>query len=256
MKTLWTVLSVLAVANLIALGGLVGWLAKSDRLNMDRVRAVREAIVKPIAQEKSELDQKVKAEDASRAQAQAEAKASKPPLTAAEKLQARIEATELDRQRLERLKREVADLQGQLAADRARLERDRTALAAEKKAFEESVASTAVASTDAQFQKTLKVLVGQKPQQAVALLMQMLASPTPVPDMNMVPVDNGANLAEPAVASSTFSEHGMATVVGYLDAMSDKPRGKIMETLTKTDPKLAADLLERLRKRGEFARVP
>jgi hypothetical protein len=256
MKTVWTVLSVLAIANLIALAGLLGWLAKSDRLNMDRVRAVREAIIKPIAQEKSELDLKAKAEDASRAQAQAEAKASKPPLTAAEKLQARIEATELDRQRLERLKREVSDLQKQLATDRARLERERTAFATEKKAFEDSVASTTVASSDAQFQKTLKVLVGQKPQQAVTLLMQMLAAPAPAIDLNMVPVANGATLADPAAPQSTHTEQGMATVVGYLDAMSDKPRGKIMEALTKTDPKLAADLLERLRTRGEFARVP
>jgi hypothetical protein len=256
MKTIWTVLSVLAVANLIALAGLVGWLAKSDRLNMDRVRAVREAIVKPISQEKTEVEEKSKAEDAAKAQAAAEAKASKPPLTAAEKLQARIEATELDRQRIERLKREVADLQQRLAADRAELERERIALAAEKKQFEEESASTTVASSDAQFQKTLKVLVGQKPQQAVTLLMQMLATPSPTTDLNMMPLANGATPVGMEMAAPAINEDGMATVVGYLDAMADKPRGKIMEALTKTDPKLAADLLERLRKRGEFARVP
>ena len=38
MKTIWTALSVLAVANLLALGALAFWLHNSDRLDMARIR--------------------------------------------------------------------------------------------------------------------------------------------------------------------------------------------------------------------------
>ena len=48
----------------------------------------------------------------------------------------------------------------------------------------------------------------------------------------------------------------MQLAVRYLDAMDDKHRTKVMAELAKADPKLAADLLERIRKQGEFARVP
>lgn len=254
MKSFWKVLSVLAVANLLALGAFVGWLVKSDRLSMDRVRAVREVIVKPIALEQAELDQQSKDQEAAKAAAEAEAKANRPPLTAAEKLQARIEATELDRQRIERLKREVADLQNQLIAERARLDSDRAAFDAQKKEFEEYVASVNGVGTDAQFQKTLKILTTQKPQQAVTLIMEMLADKAPPAEITMAPVANGASpQPEPPAGPS---EESLKTVVAYLDAMGDKPRAGIMQALTKTNPKLAADLLERLRKRGEFARVP
>ena len=256
MKTFWTVLSVLAVANLIALGGFVGWLAKSDRLNMERVKAVREALVKPVELEKQEQAEKAKAAEADKLRAEAEAKASKPPLTAAEKLQARIEATELDRQRLERLKREVADLQQQLAAERARLEADKSEFAALQKQFDQTVANAAEVGTEEQFQKTLKVLVSQKPGQAVILLKQILIEPASTPDLSMAPIANGATFAPPPAEPAPPSEARMGTVVAYLDAMTDKQRSKIMDALTKTDPKLAADLLERLRTRGEFARVP
>ncbi|HYE62875.1 MAG TPA: hypothetical protein VD997_12840 [Phycisphaerales bacterium] len=254
MKSLWTVLSVLAVANLVALMSFVGWLAKSDRLSMDRVRAVREVIAKPISLERSELEQAAKEQEAANAKAEAEARAGRPPLTAAEKLQARIEATEIDRQRIERLKREVADLQMQLAAEGQRLRDERAAFEAEKKQFDQVVASLNAGTSDAQFQKTLKILTSAKPQQAVTLLLQMLEPAAPPPELTMVPVANGAEAPQPAPAGP--NEQQIGAVVEYLDAMGDKQRAKIMESLTKTDPKLAADLLERLRKRGEFARVP
>jgi hypothetical protein len=257
MKAIWTVVSVLAVANLLALTGFVGWLAKSDRLNMERMRDVRGMLSKPIAQEKAEQDEKANADEAEKVKAEAEAKAAKPPLTAREKLDARIEATELDRQRLERLKREVADLQRRLADDRRVLDNERAAFVAEKKAFEDQLASTEMASTDEQFKKTLKVLQTQKPTVAVALLKEMMveAQPEPVPAADAPLVANGTVPSAPEQVAPTTSEKGMGLVVSYLDAMNDKTRSKIIETLTKTDPKLAAELLERLRKRGEFARV-
>lgn len=265
MRKVWTVLSVLAVANLLALGGLVGWLAKSDRLDMGRVRALRAVLSKPLTQERSEAEAAAKAQEVEKTKAEQEKQASKPPLTAAERLSARVEATELDRQRVERLKREVADLQRQLSQDRVALVKERAALEAEKAAFNSQIAASATQSEDAQFQKTLGVLQTQKPKDAVTLLKQMLLGDAPGPEF--APVEGGAGAQGLAVAAGAVGEAKGAQVaaaaaqrttlvVSYLDAMSEKKRSQIVAELTKTDPRLAADLLDRLRTRGEVARVP
>ena len=257
MRTLWTIISVLAVANLIALAGFVGWLRNTDRLNLERVREARVMFSKTLAQEQADAEAQAKAQEAERVKAEQEKQASKPPLTAAEKLSARMEATELDRQRIERLKREVSDLKQQLAVERRLLNDEWASLKAQQQAFDDAIAAANAASTDAQFQKTLKVLSSQKPQQAVLLIKQMLADDQPPPaEFASVPLANGA--AQPGAADLPAgpTEAQMNTVVAYLDAMNDKTRSKIIEALTKTDPRLAAELLERLRLRGEFARVP
>ena len=256
MKALWNILSVIAVANVIAIAGFIGWLHSSGRLNVDRARDVRLLLTRTLAQEKAEAEAAAKAQDAEKLKAEEEKKAAKPPLTATERLSARMEATELDRQRIDRLKREILDLQNQLAEDRRRLNAERLALENDKKEFQELLIASNAANTDAQFQKTLKVLQSQKPAQAVVLLQQMLADPTPPPEFAPIPMANGMSAPAPTPQAAAADEERLATVVAYLDAMNDKSRSKIIEALTKTDPKLAADLLERLRQRGEFARVP
>src|SRR4051812_3877874 len=114
MKKAWTAITVISLANLLAMAGFVGWLVKSDRLDMDRMRHMRVVLAKTITQEKSEEDA-AKAKTAEDKKALEVAKlAAKPPLTAAERLSARVEANEIDNQRAERLKREVQDMQRQL----------------------------------------------------------------------------------------------------------------------------------------------
>src|SRR5690242_837110 len=118
MKKAWTALSVLSLANLLAMAVFAGWLVKTDRLDMDRLRRARLVLIKTVTQEKSEEEAATaKAADDEKA-AQAAKIAARPPLTAAERLSARVEATELDNQRAERLKREVLDMQRQLNEER------------------------------------------------------------------------------------------------------------------------------------------
>jgi hypothetical protein len=259
MRTLWTVISVLAAANLLAMAGFVGWLRATDRLNMERVREVRTVLSKTITQERNEAEEaeakaEREAQEAERAKLE-----SRPPLTAAERLAARVEATELDRQRAERLKREVSDLQRYLNAERAQLDADRARLNLERKAFDEALASKLALQSDEQFQKTLGVLTSLRPGQAVTMLKQVLEEGMPGAqgpgfiDPNQ-PGDLAAGGGEPSerpVVSSNIEK-----VVGYLDAMDSKVRVKVMGELVKTDPRLAADLLERLREHGTVARVP
>jgi len=49
---------------------------------------------------------------------------------------------------------------------------------------------------------------------------------------------------------------GPEPVVAYLNALQERARNKIMAEITANDPALAADLLERLRTRGQIARTP
>lgn len=249
MRTAWNIVAVVAVANLIALAGFVGWLAASDRLDVDRARTLRQMLSRTITAEKEATAQAEAKAKAEREEAEAAKKAAQPPLTAEQRVSLRLEASELDQRRAERLRREVEDLQRALATERAALDTERAELSQQRAQFERLVSGNQAALNDQQFQKTLGVLVGLKPKEAVALIRQMLdgtgvASPAGVQ----------ANAASPA--PSAPSEAGMSNVVSYLDAMEDKPRGKIMAELAKDDPKLATQLLDRLRQRAQFAAVP
>ena len=56
MKTLWNVLAFMAVVNLLAMAGFVGWLWQSQRLSVDRLEQVRE-LLKLTIPEQEEADE-------------------------------------------------------------------------------------------------------------------------------------------------------------------------------------------------------
>lgn len=261
MKSAWNAISIVAVANMLALLGLLGWLYSGDRLNVDRAREIREKLTLTISKEKAEADAKAREEQVKSAAEEAERKASRPPLSAQERLDARLEATELDRQRAIRLRREIEDLQAQLDRQRAEIEAGRADLSQREKAFQAMVQRQREAVESEQFQRALGVLSALKPAEATAILMQIMRSgagtaPAATPAAQSSPqvaANAPASLAADLAATSQAS--GMDTVVTYLNAMDDRPRGRIMTELTKADPVLAADLLERVRLLGQFAQV-
>jgi hypothetical protein len=84
-----------------------------------------------------------------------------------------------------------------------------------------------VAQTEgnAQFRKALATLEGLKPDKVKLTLQQLL-------------------------------DQGEADqVVAYLNAMQERTRTKVLDEFIKSDPKVATDLLERLRTRGLIARA-
>jgi hypothetical protein len=261
MKTLVQALIVVAMVNLVLVGGFVGWLVMGDRLDSNRARTVRQLLTKTITQEKAEAEKAAKEWEAAKLQAEEEAKSRKIPLTAAEQLAARLEATELDRQRMERLRREVEDLQRSLAQERAGLEKDRTQLESDQKAFEAQVRVMAASSKDEQFRKTLGVLESLKPQAAKTLLTQIIKSDQQpakaAPAAQGVPAGFAAANTPASLEAAPGTEEtiGMRTAVEYLDAMDERVRSKLMGEVAKEDPALATRLLEALRQRGQFARV-
>lgn len=225
MKSLWTILTVVALANLLMLLGLVGWLAASDRLDAGRLYAIRKVLAPTRAQDRAEDESaKLKAADDARAAEQA-AKVGIAPVSTAERLSLKLESSDMDRQRDERVRKEIEDLRRSLLLERERLDRDAGAFRAERAAFAAERQRIKALDGDAQFQKTLTTLEQLKPDKAKVALQQLL--------------DSGQ----------------IEQVVAYLDRMQDRTRTKVIDEFLKGDPKVAADLLERVRTRGVEPRV-
>lgn len=263
MKSAWTIVSVIALANVLALGGFIGWLHTSGRLNTERARAVREIFTATIAQEeaqKKEAEAKAQAEQRAAEEA---AKLQKPPMTAAEQLAARLDASEVDRQRMERLRREVADLQASLVREREKLTQDQASFRAEVAAWQAQREQLEAKTRTEQFRRAVALLGSLKSGEATKLLQEIIRTgsdvaqaPATAPGDSIAANTPSAELAQAPADPAPAARPGIEQAVIYLNALDDRPRSKIMTELAKTDPVLAADLLERLRTLGTFAAGP
>lgn len=238
MKRVWTVISILAVANLLALSGFVGWLKTSGRLNKERVQQLRELFAPTIAEstKKAETDAAARAQDEKNEIEKA--RALRPPINAADRLELSEQGEEVRRQQLPSLEKQVELLRASLSRDADKVARDRDKLTMDEAAFEAMRKRVLEQEGSAQFKKTLTTLQDLKADQAKKALKEMLAM-TPAPTGASSPIVTGQDL-----------------VVSYLNAMDDRARGKIVNEFIQDDPKLAADLLERLRTRGIAFRGP
>lgn len=248
MRALWTGLCVLAIANLLAIGGVVTWLFVTGRLDKDRMTRLREVLGQTVEQERSLLDAAAaEMEAATQAAALAEREL-QAPLSAAEQLHVRLDLSEVDHQRIERLRQETRDLTVTVDRDQQRLAEERRQFEAEREAFDRMRAQLATVEGSAQFRKAVGTLQGLKPDEAVAILMQILQRPG----------DQAGSVVPSSVPDQEVPafEGGPDQVVAYLNALQERSRNKIMSAFTTADPALAADLLERLRTRGLIARAP
>lgn len=225
MRTIWTILSVLAIANLLAIIGFVGWLATSDRLNLDRVRKLREVMSVTLTSERVQAEEAQAALDAEAAAAAQAEKDAQPPITAEDQLMIQLESRQVDQQRLRRTADEIERLKQGLRAERLALEAERARFAAEREEFLRAQGTGVGEADEAQFKKALATLEGLKPDKAKAILNEIMSDP----------------------------ETGPKEVVEYLNAMQERVRTKVLEEFGKSDPALAADLLQRLRNRGVIA---
>lgn len=224
MRTIWNVLSVVALANLIALAGFVGWLVSGERLSLDRVEAIRVMLQETIpAQEAREAEEAALAEEEREARRRAEAAAS-PVSASADAIAAEREAEEIGRQVLERLRRELDDLRRTLEWDRQQLDSEWEKLYAQRAEFQRARELVAATEGSEQFDRTLRLYESLKADTAVEIFSELIA------------------------------EGQVDQVVSYLNAMQTRQATKIIEAIP--DPVVAADLLERLRTRGLQAQVP
>lgn len=262
MKPIFYGLAVMAIANLLALGALVGWLGMNDRLDAGRVQRVRDLFSKTLGQEQAEAEELARQREAESAAESAARKASRAPLTATEQLAMRVEATELDRQRVELLKAEVQSLRETLARDQESLGAALQTLAGERKAFAEQVEAANKVASDKQFRTSLAVIESLKPEDATSAMMSFISNAEGA-GVGFAPADGGveANAAISTPDGQTLPTRsaglsGKGLVVAYLNAMEERQRGKIMTEIVRADPGLAAELLEMLRTHGQFVRGP
>lgn len=245
MRTIWTVVSVLAIANLLALGGVAAWLLGSDRLDRERLGRLREMVAEPVREERTRLERVAADAQAAARQAEIARREAEAPLSAAEQLHVRLDLSEVDHQRLERLRRETRDLTVAVERDQQRLAAERRTFEAEREAFEQMRSRLAEMEGSAQFRKAVGTLQGLRPADAVAILIEILGR------SGGGVVRSGADGGE----GIPVLHGGPDQVVAYLNAMQERTRNRIMGEIASADPALAADLLERLRTRGLIARA-
>jgi len=223
MRTIWTILSIIAVANLLALLAFAGWLGNSGRLNEDRLERVRSMFSETIAEEAARLEQEA-AEAAAAEAERPELLPDGPIATSAQLAELRAQAVEMDLQRETRVRREIDDLRRALQLERDVLDEERAAFEADRQEFEQMRAEINAVEGDEQFRKSLSVLSGMKAADAMQTLAEI------------------------------HRQGETDRVVSYLNAMEERIRTKIMSEFVKDgETQLAADLLERLRVRGLVA---
>lgn len=223
MKRVWNTISVIAIANLLAIGGFALWLKASDRLNGERVGRIREMLSETITVEKGRLaEEKAKADAAAKEQAE-KAKLAGLPESASDQLDRQREAEELRQQTILRLREEVQQLRATLARQEEQLAADKQAIADAEKRLAVREAELSKNAGSASFKSALASLEAQKPAAAFQVLQALIA------------------------------QQKRDEAVSYLAAMQDRTRAKIMAEFIKADEKLAAELLEQLRTRGVSA---
>jgi hypothetical protein len=223
-KGLWLIVSTIALANFLAMLGFVGWLKATDRLNGERIGRIREIFTTTVSADEAAAAALVAAEETAKAQAEAAALEGEAPLSATESMSNERVQSEQQRQHVERLRREVEDLQRSLVRERTVLDEEWKKLHGEREAFESMRTRLAEMEGSAQFERALRLYESLQPEQTQALLQQL--------------IDAGET----------------EQVVSYLNAMQTRTASKVLAEFQ--DPKVAADLLERLRTRGLEARVP
>lgn len=234
MKKLWLIICILAVANILAIGGFIGWLGATDRLSKDRLWKIKELLSPTVAEQKV-IDDKAAAEAEDKAKIVADAKRrAGEPESASERIASNRENQEILDQQLARMREEARQLQTLIDQRKADLERQVARFDADREAFRKERAEWEQLAGDEQFQQAIGVLETQKPADAMKVLRSILEAPA------------GPQAADAAQGRRKQEE----IVIRYLANMNDKVRSKIMAEFVKADEKLAADLLEQLRTRG------
>tara|TARA_R110000868_G_scaffold411617_1_gene706222 strand:- start:304838 stop:305557 length:720 start_codon:yes stop_codon:yes gene_type:complete len=220
MKKLTKALMVVAVLNLFAVLAGVGWIFASGRMDKQRVLEV----VDLFEETTIGRDTRIKAEEAEAAAALAEQEVGLPELAmnSGELNSIRLQLTQIDRARLERMQREITDLQNTLKRERALLANERTDFQVQRDAFEAMRIRIAEIEGSDQFTKSLAVLKESKPKDSMAMLSVLIA------------------------------QGKREQVVTYLSALSNGIRTEVIAEFVKADEAvLAAGLLESIRMRGQ-----
>ncbi|MFM1823666.1 MAG: hypothetical protein RI967_1932 [Planctomycetota bacterium] len=221
MKTAFKLLLVLAIANLFAFGGFVGWLVGSGRLDADRVERLRAMLAETVAEEKARLAREEEDSAVAATAAADERRLRELPMARAEQ----IVASERFEERAARALRALEDERRRMEADLAGREEEITsreeALVARQAEWEASIADAKARETSEQFRKAVRLLEAAPAKQSKEWILELIRS-----------------------------GRGQMAVT-YLDAMNQAKSAALLKAFKGEDEAaVATDLLERLRVLG------
>jgi hypothetical protein len=221
MRTLWSLLSFLAIVNLLALVMVVGWLWQSGRLTRGRIDDIRAVLALPESQAAAAASRSVSEAEKERLRLMEEARRAHPPTDSA----TQIEQVAFVQQQQEHVRRRLEDertmLSLTLTRATAQLEASITAFERERAQWQSSRSDDTQRKIDEQFLQVVRQLEQLPAKQAKGILQSMVA-------------DNNVD-----------------QVIAYLDAMSPRAAAKVLrEFKSDVEMPLAASLLERLRTFG------
>ena len=224
MKTIWTTLCILLLINALLLGAGVAWLVNTGRINQDRIDQIRDMLTLTIAEEEKQAQLALEIEEQTRKQAMDIARlesVSDGPVTLADRLETELQGDELAVQRVERMKRDIADLRRQLRLSQELLAKKHQELESQQQAFDDAVQRQTKLQEDKDFQQTVRMYEQLKAKQAKQMFQELV-------------------------------EQGKAMqVVDYLAAMQLRKAAAVLkEFKTPDEVAQATDLLQRLRERG------
>ncbi len=220
MRSIWIIISTLAIANLLALAGFAGWLKATDRLNRDRIERVRTVFASTVEEERAVREEEERLEEENRALMEQGKRDSVPPLTAEQKLAIQSEALEVSELQERRIQRDTANLISTLVKERQQLDRERAEFQREVEGFNAMRSRIATEEGSEQFQKAVALYQTLKADQAKSMM------------------------------AALIGQGEIDQVVAYLNALPPRNSSKILGAFEADDPRLAADLLERLRTHG------
>jgi len=221
MRTLWTIISFLAVVHLLALLMVVAWLWQSGRITRERVQQTRELFALNVSDAQAMAAKRAADEQAQAEQRVMDERRVNPPADSASQITQISMVRVQEQQTRQRLQDEKAALLEQLAAATLKVNENKSSLADERTGWETAVQADRTRKTDEQFLQTVKQYEQVPPKQGKRMLMELI---------NQKEIDQA---------------------VAYLDSMNVRAASKIIkEFKTDSEIALATDLLERLRTFG------
>lgn len=222
-RSTWTVITTLALANLLAIIGFTLWLVASGRISGERLEHIRTVFAERLEDEAARLE--AEAAEAAEAEAAAqEAEAARMiPISSGDRLAMQSQYDSVMQQSLERTRRALEDMRRTIELERSKLDEDMAEFERERDAFNAMRNRIAEIEGDEQFRKALTLYQSLQPKTAADTLKEL------------------------------YDQGEVDQVVAYLNAMESRKASKIVAQF---DPPVAADLLERLRTRGLVAAVP
>lgn len=224
MKSLWIAISIALFLNVLAAGGVVGWLYGTERLNMDRVRRTVGLFEQTVSEEAAARE-RAALEQAAQAQAQAEAahlkRVAAGPQSMTDRLAIAQQVSDITAERDNRREEDVAAVERRLEQAWEELRQEKAKLDAERAAFEAQSETIREQREDEAFQQTVALYESLPAKQAREQFMTLIATGQ------------------------------MDQVVDYLAHMNKrKAVGVLAEFKQPGDAAVATQLLERLRARG------